>query len=102
MSPRRKPNLFSVYQYDWDATSPHERIGNPSALQVVCLVKGLAKRSTREFGQQQAPKQGPRPPGEPLMYRDDRPVVLLDLFFPQRQIGDEGYVEVFFDYLISS
>ena len=79
-------------------SAPHERIGDPEVLQVVRSVKGLAKRKAREFGKQQSPEQGPRPPGEPLMHRDDRPVVLLDLFLPQRQIGNERYVEVFFNH----
>ena len=78
--------------------APHEGIGNPEVLQIVRPVEGLAKRTVREFGQQQSPEQGPRPPGEPLMHCDDRPVVLLDLLLPQRQIGDERYIEVFFDH----
>ena len=32
------------------------------------------------------------------MRRINRPVVLLNLLLPQRQIGDEGYVEVLFDH----
>ena len=32
------------------------------------------------------------------MHRDDRPAVLLNLLLPQRQIGDERYVEVFFNH----
>ena len=35
---------------------------------------------------------------EPFLYLNDPPVVLLDLLLPQRQIGDERYVETFFDY----
>jgi hypothetical protein len=37
-----------------------------------------------------------RADGEPLVHRDDRPVILLDLLFPQGKGGDEGDVEVLF------
>jgi len=36
------------------------------------------------------------------VYRNDRPEVLLDLFFPQREVGDEWNIELFsinVDYL---
>ena len=37
---------------------------------------------------------------EPFVYRNDRPVVLLDLLLPQSQIGDEGHVRSSFQSLL--
>ena len=74
----------------------HEGVGDGDALEVVGGKEGLLKRTVAVFGEDQATEQGSRSAGEPLVYGDDGPVVLLDLFFLQGQGGDEGDVEVFF------
>jgi hypothetical protein len=59
--------------------APHERVGDMATGKTVRRVKRLAKRPVRKLRQQQAAKQGPRPPGKPLVHSDHRPVVLLNL-----------------------
>lgn len=81
---------------DQRGAAPHERVGDGDPFQVVGAVECLPERLVAVFGEQQTAKQCPRSPGKPLVHGDDRPVVLLDLLFPQGQVGDEGDVEVFF------
>jgi len=81
---------------DERGSAPHERIGNGDPLEVVSREERLLERPVAVLGEEQPPEQGPRPTCEPLVHGDDRPVVLLDLFFPQGQGGDERDVEVRF------
>lgn len=81
---------------DQRRAAPHEGVGDVDPLEVVGREEGLLERPVAEFGEEQSPEQGPRPTGEPLVHGDDRPIVLLDLFFAQGQGGDEGDVEVGF------
>ena len=81
---------------DQRGPATHEGVGDGDALEVVGGEKGFFKRPVAVFGEDQPAEQGSRTAGEPLVYGDDWPVILLDLFFTQGQRGDEGDVEVFF------
>lgn len=81
---------------DEGRAATHEGVGDGEPIEVISGEEGLLERLVAVFGEEQPPEQGPRPPGEPLVHGDDRPVVLLDLFFTQGQGGDEGDVEVGF------
>jgi hypothetical protein len=62
----------------------HERVGHLNTVQAVRLEEPFANGPAAELGQQQRAEQRARPPREPVMHRDQRPVVLLDLFLAQR------------------
>jgi hypothetical protein len=85
----------------WRAT-PHEGIGYAEPLEVVGTVKGFFQGSFYEFGEQQAAEEGSRPAGKPFVNGNDGPVVLLDLFLPQGQIGYEGYIKIALNHWASS
>ena len=78
---------------DERGAAAHERVGDPNALQVVGAKKGLGEPLLAELREQQAPEQRPRPPGKPLVHRNDRAGVLLNLLSPQGKVCDERYVK---------
>ena len=80
----------------------HERIGHLGAGEAISLVEHLPKRPVRKLGEKKPSEQGPRPAGKPFMDGDNRSVVLLNLLFPQGQIGDEGDVEIFLYHSVSA
>ena len=63
----------------------HERIEDGKAGEIVGRIEYIAKRFIAEFRKDQPTKKRPRSPCEPLMDRDDGPVVLLNLLFTQGQ-----------------
>ena len=67
----------------------HEGIGTRLARKIVGAEKDVAQRAVAEFRQGQTAKQRAGPAGKPFMHGDDRPVILLNLFFLQGQGGDE-------------
>lgn len=79
------------------SAAAHERVGDLPASQVVAGKERLLQSAAAEFGENQAAEQRAGTAGEPLVNADDRTVVLLYLFLPQRQFGDHGDVEVSFD-----
>lgn len=66
-------------------TAAHERIEDSEAGEIIGRIECVPKRFAYEFGKNQPAKQRPRPPREPLVDRDDRPVVLLYLLLAQSQ-----------------
>ena len=75
----------------------HERVRDRHALEAVGAIVGLFNRLVPKLRQQQPAEQRPRPPREPLMDRDDRAVVLLDLLLAQRQRRNEPDAVILFD-----
>lgn len=63
------------------------------------MIIGLSQGAGTKLGEQKASKEGAGSAGKPLMNGNNRPVVLLNLFFPERQISNKGYVEFFFNLL---
>src|SRR5438045_1430818 len=47
-----------------------------------------------ELREQQRPEERSRPPREPFMHGDDRPVILLNLLLAQSQPGDERNIKM--------
>ncbi len=83
--------------FDQRGAASHEGVGDPEPRQVIGPIKGINEGRISEFGEEQAPEQGPRPPGKPLVNGDKRPVVLLDLLLPQSQTGNKRDVEILFN-----
>ena len=80
----------------------HEGIGYAEPLKMVCTVKRFFQRGFCKLGEQQAAKEGSGPAGKPFVNGNDGPVVLLDLFLPQGQIGYEGYIKIALNHWASS
>ena len=74
-------------------SAAHERIGDPQAREVIRAKEEILEGRLPELREQEAPKQGARTPGEPLVDADDRAVVLLDLLLPERHFRDQGDIE---------
>ncbi len=77
----------------------HKGIADDEGAQVVAAEKAIRQRlSIGELGQQQGAKERAWPTGEPLVYADDRAIMLLDLLLPLGQLGHKGHVKVFLDH----
>ena len=83
--------------YEWRSTA-HERIGNLDTFQMIGPIKAFAEWRLAKLGKQQTPEQCSGSARKPLMYRYNGSVVLLNLLFAQRKIGDKGNVEILFDH----
>lgn len=73
--------------------APHERVGDMPPRQMVAFVKGFAQRLINKFRQDEPSEDRAWPPGKPLVDRDRRTVILLDLLLPQGKIGNKGHIE---------
>ena len=80
----------------------HEGIGYAEPLKMMGTVKRFLQRSFCELGEQQAAEEGSGPAGKPFVNGNDGPVVLLNLFLPQCQIGYEGYIKITLNHRASS
>ena len=74
----------------------HEGIANFQPLEAVCRIKRLLKGFIEKFGKQQTAEQCAGSSGKPLVNRNNRPIILLNLFFAQGKVGYERDVEIFF------
>jgi hypothetical protein len=88
--------------FEQRAASTHERIGYSEPLKIVCAIEGFLQGSLDKFGKQQTTEECSRTAGKPFVNGNNWPVVLLDLLFPQRQLGNEGYIEVTFNHWVFS
>jgi hypothetical protein len=83
-----------------DITS--ETVGYSEPLKIVCTIEGFLQGVLDKFGKQQTTEECSGTAGKPFVNGNNRPVVLLDLLFPQRQVGNEGHIEVTFNHRVFS
>jgi hypothetical protein len=88
--------------FEQRAASTHERIGYSEPLKIVCTIEGFLQGVLDKFGKQQTTEECSGTAGKPFVNGNNRPVVLLDLLFPQRQVGNEGHIEVTFNHRVFS
>ena len=79
--------------FEQGRASSHKGIEDAHVLERMPLIKGLTQWNIGEFSQQQRPEERSRTPSKPLMHGNDWPVVLLNLLFPQSQVGDKRDVK---------
>jgi hypothetical protein len=77
--------------------STHERISYPPATQIMRLVEGFLKRRIRKLREYQPPKKRTGTPREPLMDRNDRPIILLNLLLSKSKRCDKWDVKITFN-----
>ena len=81
-------------------TTAHKGIADDERAQIVAAEKAICQRLLiGELGQQQGTKKRAWPAREPLVYTDNRAIMLLDLFLSLSQSGHERYVEIFLNHL---
>src|SRR5687768_9308623 len=68
-------------------STSHKGIGDCEPFTIVCAKVGFPKVAFAELCKQQSSKKGPRASCKPFMDRDNRPIVLLNLFLAQRESG---------------
>jgi len=78
---------------DQGRAAAHEGIGDLEAGETVRSEERLSKPILAVLRQEKAAKESARPTREPLVDRDDRPVILLDLLLAERHPGNERNVE---------
>jgi len=77
-------------------STAHERIGDTKAFKIMTVVEGFLERRIDEFREQKRPEQCSGAASKPFMDGDRRPIVLLDLLFPQSQSGHKWNIEKLF------
>ena len=78
-------------------TATHERVCYHSRQLVEPPVTGLQRLRAVVLGKQEAAEQRTWAAGEPLVYPDDRAIVLLYLLFPEREAGGKRRIEMLFE-----
>ena len=61
------------------------------------VVESLSQWRVLKFGKKKRPKKRSRAAGKPFMNRNNRSIILLDLLFPKRQIGNKGNIKSSFN-----
>ena len=77
--------------------SPHEGVRDALVGEIVRAEEKVLNGSAAEFREGERAEQGARPAGKPFVNGDDRPVVLLNLLFAQRELRDERDAEILLD-----
>ncbi len=72
--------------------APHERVEH-DAVEIVAPEVVLSERRIDKLRQCKAPKQRPRPPGKPLVDRNDRSIALLNLLLGGCERGHQRFIE---------
>src|SRR5262245_52192521 len=81
----------------YGCATAHERVNDKPSWEIIRCKISLSERSIGELREYQAPEQSARSASEPLVNRDNRPVVLLNLLFLERHLGDQANIEMLFN-----
>ena len=78
-------------------SASHEWVGDRLARKIVALKIALVEPFVAKLGEEKAPKERTWTPRKPLMNRDDRSIVLLDLLFLESKGRDQRDVKAAFN-----
>jgi hypothetical protein len=76
---------------------PPMNVGNNSPGKVIGAKVSLGERFIAKFGKYQTTEKTSGTASKPFVNTNDRPIILLNLFLPQRQSGNQGNVKGVFN-----